>query len=96
MSIENLDEMPLSSQMRDQFQVTLTQSTDDALNFLYGAVSPANPFSVDRLWSAPTNRLAGEINKRIHEWPDNGTRDLGRLQALIHLISPCRSNTETR
>jgi hypothetical protein len=79
--------------VRDRFYVRLTQSTEEALNFLCRDLSAAQEFPVDRPWIAPTNRLAREINERMQEWRWSGARNLGRLQALIYLISPCRTNS---
>jgi hypothetical protein len=52
----------------------------------------AEPFPLDRLWIAPTNQLAREINQRLQEWRTGGARDLGILRDVTHLITPVKSN----
>jgi hypothetical protein len=51
-----------------------------------------DPFLLDRLWIAPTNQLAGEINQRLQQWRAASARDLGILKALTQLITPIKSN----
>jgi hypothetical protein len=68
-STGKLDEITVWSQVQARFNVVLTQSTDEALNFRYADLSPADPFPVDRLWIAPTNRLAG---RSIKEFQNGG------------------------
>jgi hypothetical protein len=87
-----LDEITLWSQVRDRFQVKLTQSVDEASNFLCDGISPAESFPEDRLWIAPTNRLAAEISQRIQAWRSSNPCDLGILRALTQLITPCKTN----
>jgi hypothetical protein len=53
---------------------------------------PHEPFPVDRLWIAPTNQLAGEINQRLQEWRAGSARDLGILKAMTQLVTPIKSN----
>jgi hypothetical protein len=49
-------------------------------------------FLLDRLWIAPTNQVAGEINQRLQEWRAASARDLGILKALTQLVTPIKSN----
>jgi hypothetical protein len=53
---------------------------------------PQDPFPLDRLWIAPTNQLAGEINQRLQEWRAGSACDLGILKALTQLVTLIKSN----
>jgi hypothetical protein len=80
------------SQVREGFDVHLTQSIDNGLAFMCADLRPYVPFRLDRLWIAPTNQLAREINQRLHEWRAGSARDLGILKALTKLVTAIKSN----
>jgi hypothetical protein len=60
----------------------LTTSSEEAINFLCADLMPARAFPVDRLWIAPTNRLAMEINNRIQNWKSTEALHLGIIKSI--------------
>jgi hypothetical protein len=88
----SMEDIKFWGQVQEQFGVRLTQSIDEALHFLCEGIMPENHFPLDRLWIAPTNRLAKEINERIQAWRSASARNLGTLRSLTRLINPFRSN----
>jgi hypothetical protein len=52
---------------------------------------PAQAFPLDRLWIAPTNRLAMEINNRTQNWRSTEARHLDIIKSINQLITPTRT-----
>jgi hypothetical protein len=88
----SVQEIQLWSQVGEQFHVHLTQSTDDALAFVCADLRPQDLFPLDRLWTAPTNQLAGEVNRRLQECRAASARGLGIVKALTQLVTPIKSS----
>jgi hypothetical protein len=87
-----VEDIQLWSQVREQFHIHLTQSTDDALAFMCADLRPQEPLPLDRLLIAPTNQLVGEINQRLQEWRAASARDLRISKALTQLVTSIKSN----
>jgi hypothetical protein len=62
-----------------QFGVRVTDDPEVAFQFFCNEVGPPEPFPLDRQWIAPTNRLANEINARVHMWRKQGGPSFGYL-----------------
>jgi hypothetical protein len=84
------DSLPTWTGLR-QFGVTVTDDTEAAFRFFCAGVVAAQPFPLDRQWISPTNRLATEINRKVHEWRrSGGARVLGICHARSELSEPVR------
>jgi hypothetical protein len=67
-SIGELKTLNALAQLCEAFHVTLTTSTEEAINFLCANLELAQPFPLDPLWIGPMNRLGMEINHVIQNW----------------------------
>jgi hypothetical protein len=70
-----------------KFGVTLTTDVAQAKSFLCQDLAPSDQFPLDRLWIAPTNKLANQINQELQEWRGEAAAFLGTVQAESRIDS---------
>jgi hypothetical protein len=89
-SIGKLESSNTWAHVREAFHVTITTSTEEAIDFLCANLQRAGHFQLDRLWIAPTNRLSTAINQRIQDWRSRDASHLGMIQSTNDLITPAK------
>jgi hypothetical protein len=72
----------IGAQSKTSFAVNMTPEIKEAEKFFCEGVEPEDPFPLDRLWICPRNKLANEINRRLHDWRKKQTQPLGRSRQI--------------
>jgi hypothetical protein len=75
------------ARLQKTFRVNITTDVDMAKSFLCEGLAPSDRFPLDRLWIAPTNKLASQINQELQEWRSTGAQFLGTVQAESRIES---------
>jgi hypothetical protein len=73
--------------LQAKFGVNITTNVDMAKSFLCERVAPSDPFPLKRLWIAPTNKLANQIDQELQNWRQSGAQYLGTVQAESRIES---------
>jgi hypothetical protein len=67
-------------------------SPAEAQNFLCDGLESTEPFPLDRLWIAPTNGLAEQVNQKLQAWRATPDTALGSVRSLAELIPDRKYN----